>query len=1534
MKKFLSLVLALIMTMSLVTISAGATEYKDLTDKDEIQYEEAVAVLNRIGVITGYDDGSFQPTKELTRGAAAKIIVSLLIGPEAASNLPNNYAPYPDVPAGHTFAGVISYCKTANIISGYGDGTFKPGNTLTGYAFAKMLLGAVGYDSKLEKFVDTGWTMNVASVGQSAGLFDRLKFDGSKAVNREEACQLALNALKATVVQYSQGINVNVTGENTNVVVSGGQTRSYKTSNQEFARNIRVRGITGSLVNQVDDDYYTVEFAEEHFVDLRLEHDKYNPTRDEFGRPSAEWSYKKVTIGTYALEPDFEFTTQIAHKEATTASRERATKLGNYDLESNTSRTTEYTNLWLNGERVQRGESSRYAGVNGLEKIYEIADLTDNGNLVQVYVSESDADFITDVVVIQTQLMEVKRVNSEYVSLDRVSPASKDNAAYGYNLPAIHEEVTNVREDDEAFAVLSTLKSGDKVAVIPVADDLDGSSFSVSRVYVPETVSGELQKATSYANVGTDRNAVDVTVGGTTYKVANWSKDLVGIDANKIKITRKDVSLLLDEYGNALLGKDVGEDSEYMIVGSWGSTLMNGRIVNLVEGWTVGGEAVSLNVGTRKYPDIVPGDLVKYTSDGATGAAEWVLVDGASAKIYNVDRVKGTNAYAAATTTPDYEVKSSNVRVALENIEAGNADADRKIASDCKFIYVDFDENTGDVETIEFVKTRQNISAEELDKYNTSYDKFDWNNAQNNPANTAEAYLKDDFVKAIVVKTESNNSNGQLAYVANYTGYHQKVNDGGLVKAIWGYEVIMPNADGELEMLELYTTKDYQVGTFIRYTKAEAPAEVTEDKVKENFYTTSTYSSTEKATSVALLQGVNVLRSGYGDDKYSKDLVRFTYGFKTGERNLKNVLAGNGSYRDALVSDEVSVGDTVYDVLNGGNFYTADVSTLAATGRAAVVSGYRGLGDNDDQNPRTLRVDADSDAWYDLRDTNYRDTITSVEDLTDYVPESIALAIVFNDKRDSDNFRSVSRVIVLRAIPKGDVAPTPGAVTVTANAADGVLGAGNVILDPAGTISFTATTSGATGKGVEYKFVWKVDGTVVRTQYTSGLTDTWAGNTGANLQGKKVTCEVTCTTDDKPISSEIASASINFAAPAAPDSVSVGTEDTLLNGVPATFKATVKDAKGEEITGAALSTLTFKWGQVVENEEGEKVFKPFTDKQIADLGITVNEDGTMTVADPAKIAGMTISCEVSADGEKVEAPTEGEDVEAVDPTLPDDPDATTYTVTFDIAEGAKVTVGTKSLTSASKDKSVAVDAGSELSFTIGVAAGGQGIPDVASDHGYNMVESDGTYSFVVTKSGTVKVTMDIPDATKLNGLIGPANLHDNSESGEIWIDATGKKVEAEGDSVPEGATEINYVAVPDDALMNYTVDVTSEGGKTTFKVVSEEGLYPHFSNMTPQQLAYWMGFYVKAAGWDLDGWTLTKYINSKGNEVTLSFDGVGSESGQHLYLGRAYQNGKTEMDFQLVFEKSGATYNMPITWDMSGVTFNELYVAPAPAPEA
>ena len=105
MKKILSLVLSLSLALSAVTVGAGAKEF---TDDGEISYAEAVAVISEIGVVDGYADGSFGPTRELTRGAAAKIICNLLLGPTTASALSADTAPFKDVPADHTFAGYIA----------------------------------------------------------------------------------------------------------------------------------------------------------------------------------------------------------------------------------------------------------------------------------------------------------------------------------------------------------------------------------------------------------------------------------------------------------------------------------------------------------------------------------------------------------------------------------------------------------------------------------------------------------------------------------------------------------------------------------------------------------------------------------------------------------------------------------------------------------------------------------------------------------------------------------------------------------------------------------------------------------------------------------------------------------------------------------------------------------------------------------------------------------------------------------------------------------------------------------------------------------------------------------------------------------------------------------------------------------------------------------------------------------------------------------------------------------------------------------
>ena len=998
MKKFLSLVLALVMTMSLATISAGATEYKDLTDKDEIQYEEAVAVLNRIGIITGYEDGSFRPETELTRGAAAKIIVSLMIGPEAASALPNDTSPYPDVPAGHTFAGVISYCKTAGYISGYSDGTFKPANSLTGFAFAKMLLGAVGYKSELEGFTGTGWTMNVARLGNIAGLFNRLSFQGADAVNREEACQLALNTLKATMVEYTGGFTI-TTGD---AAIVGDKTRTYVTSNQAYAKNISNRKL--DTVGNSKDDHYTVEFGEEHFKDLRLD-DEHKNAKDDFGRPSNVWSYKKVTIGTFPIAPDFTFDKQAAYSDKTDAVKNRATGLGGYTLESDEANV--YTRFWVNGTEYNISESgkkvvwgaqcpetnSEDAIRSGKEaKISNISDLTDNGTVVEVYVSEDEADFITDVVVVKSQLMEVKKVGSDYVSLEKKDPDDGDKDFPGFNQDPIDVKVGNVQAEDAPYAALKDLKAGDNVVIIPVDADHDGEDFEVAEAYEPETVSGTLTGVKDYGPTNKAKNAVSLTVGGTDYSISLWNKDMSEIDGDKIKVTKKDVTLTLDKHGYALLAEDVGSTSEWMVIGSFRSNVENGRIVTVVTGWDISGEPVELNLGPnfdKNATGFRPGDLVKYESTSRSNLYDWEIKnDGVYDVFTGVDEKTGE----------PYKIKASNVKVDLRDY---GDDSALFIDKGVKFIYVSFD-NDFEVESIEVkseVKTVENKelrmtakgeisnkvegSSALLDGEKIPYDKESFNAAQ-------AAVTDKGAIKAVVIKQESNEADSaSMLYVRDMPGGAHYDSTG---KMVYVYTVAMNTADGVREEETIYSYDRLYRGDFASYAK-------TEHAEHDEFYTLRQRNDfTQRTTSTFqadIQEIVNVNAS----------LVELG--------NYKKV----GSHRSTAASTTLDLAPYISTDLKGD------------------------LGVGDEQNIVSLRkavfVDLtknDIDSFDDLKTFMFTDSNGEVQD---YRQQRAEVQLVVNDNPDTDGFRRVAMVIITGWVPAVDSA-TPAQKTLLSASIKGV----------------------------------------------------------------------------------------------------------------------------------------------------------------------------------------------------------------------------------------------------------------------------------------------------------------------------------------------------------------------------------------------------------------------------------------------------------------------------------------------------------------
>ena len=508
MKKFLSLVLALTMAMSLVTISAGA---KDFTDDSKITYKEAVDVVSSLDIVDGYTDGSFNPTNTLTRGAAAKIICNLILGPTTADALSADTAPFKDVPVTNEFAGYIAYCSQQGIISGYADGTFRPAGTLTGYAFMKMLLGALGYSAEVEGYTGANWSVAVAKQAVGIGLDDgNDEFVGVKAVTREEACLYAFNTLTADMVEYDTTTNIDINGA---TVVIGGSKASpvHNSENKDYR--------TSS-----DDRDEVMQFCEKYFTDLELRSDA---ATDSFGRPSNTWYNDNDKIGTYAKEADVVYTADVKSKDI--YSDLDLSDAYNYDVVVDGQESA--TDFIV----AKRDNQDGYT-VDPDDKIADqIGDVLGNGSLIEVY---KDEQVIT---VVNTYIMQV---NGDYdKDEEELTLATVDDAKD----PGVSDDVLSSDDFDNLDAY-----EDEEYVLVTVADGVIKSIAKAEQV-----------TATVTEYVEDD----SVTAGGTEYKYAYGNDNTDGTYELKT-----DYDLYLDAYGYVIYADGVEDETNYVYVYEFGTS--------------------------------------------------------------------------------------------------------------------------------------------------------------------------------------------------------------------------------------------------------------------------------------------------------------------------------------------------------------------------------------------------------------------------------------------------------------------------------------------------------------------------------------------------------------------------------------------------------------------------------------------------------------------------------------------------------------------------------------------------------------------------------------------------------------------------------------------------------------------------------------------------------------------------------------------------------------------------------------------------
>ena len=594
MKKLLALVLALVMSMSLVTISNAAFK-----DADKIDYKEAVDVMNAVGVFVGDEKGNFNAKDNLTREQAAKIIAYLELGEKAADALVGS-ATFTDVAATRWSAGFVSYCAQAGVVSGNGDGTFAPAGQLTALQFGKMLLVEIGYDAKAAGMVGTDWAINTSKLMATTGLMDGIDGSVNQVLSREKAAQMTLNALKTPTVEYAtKGSNITVNGAEINF---GASVPTYVTNTVAKEQTISKDTLTNSKE-------YTIELGEKLYKKLVL-----SDTTDAFGRPTRTWTFENKKVGEYVKDADLEYTAAVEYKAIYA------------DLAlSNAAKIDEY---YIDGKEITPAVG--HTTISKSDK----KEFGANGVLTQVWYDDDNNTVI--VTEINTYVGTVNAITKATSSADRfVTVASKDTFVS-----------LNTKFETEDFAI-------DDLVSFTAAWNASTRLYEIQAVKTLEkSLTGTLTQYTgkTYTSSKWDGQS-NFSVDGTKYKYsANAYIDSSNNAMNDFSVGKSDLNVYLDAYGYALYVEGVETEINYAVVIGIGNVNPYGSETN--------GATLLLPDGTKKEvkydvdksrglttgnkADEPKGDLVTYTVD-SNDVYTLTLADGT--KFGNIGSTATTGKY-------------------------------------------------------------------------------------------------------------------------------------------------------------------------------------------------------------------------------------------------------------------------------------------------------------------------------------------------------------------------------------------------------------------------------------------------------------------------------------------------------------------------------------------------------------------------------------------------------------------------------------------------------------------------------------------------------------------------------------------------------------------------------------------------------------------------------------------------------------------------------------------------------------------------
>ena len=240
------------------------SSFADITDP---QVAEAAEFLRLLGVIGGFEDGTYRPDEPLTRAQFCRLAVDLR-GEGAQAEVLMGYTFFNDVKSDHWARGYINYASRVTVgenerlVMGVGDGSFLPDDSIPQAQAITMAMRLLGYAQK-DVAAGSNWYDGYVASARTLGLLEGIPLSPELPLTRGNAALLFKNLLYASPKAGEDTFFVTLGGKiledvvllSVNATTEDGQTGAlaalngealsvYKTSHAPFAPSLQGERVT------------------------------------------------------------------------------------------------------------------------------------------------------------------------------------------------------------------------------------------------------------------------------------------------------------------------------------------------------------------------------------------------------------------------------------------------------------------------------------------------------------------------------------------------------------------------------------------------------------------------------------------------------------------------------------------------------------------------------------------------------------------------------------------------------------------------------------------------------------------------------------------------------------------------------------------------------------------------------------------------------------------------------------------------------------------------------------------------------------------------------------------------------------------------------------------------------------------------------------------------------------------------------------------------------------------------------------------